>query len=136
MEVDGAEPKSRVLTLEVRPSVVGFAVFDVAGQLLDCGRCTHRVPMEALSHTSAPRISALVERHQPPIGVTRQRTVRMVQARERINTILRVVRGETKKGNIEFRKVSSVAVLSLFASRGGASKYERAELIARQFPQL
>lgn len=134
--VEGTEPKSRVLSLEVRPTVVGFAVFDVSRQLMDYGRCTYRVPTDALSRTVAARMSRLIERHQPSLVVTRQRAVRTVQARERVNTILRVVRREAGKRHTECRKVSSNAVRSLFASRGCTSKYGRAGLIARQFPQL
>lgn len=135
MTTDLRKGAGRILALEVRPTVTGFAVLDVFS-LLDSGRCTHRAAAAVLPQTAGARISALLEQHRPSFVVARWRIVRATEARNRIGVIFRVVRREAKKANVAFQIVGSDVVDRFFASQGCESKEERAQVIARLFPEL
>lgn len=136
MEDEAAEPTERVLALEIRPTVIGFALFDVFGGFLDWGRRTHRVARENAPQVAADRMATLIEQHQPSVIITRRRNIRTAHLRQRINAIVQTVRREARIRRIEFLTVQSEAIRRFFASQHCTSKDERAALIARWFPDL
>jgi hypothetical protein len=136
MQIETCETQGRILALEVRPRASGFAVFETNSQLLDWGMRKHHGKRDALSNVAAKKIGALLEVHQPTILLARVRTIRSAAARDRISTIFQVMRTEARKRFIEFRLTSTNSVRRYFADYDCNSKYQRAALIARWFPEL
>jgi len=134
MQID--KPEGRLLGLEIRPRVTGFAVFETLPCLLDWGTRKHNARQADLTHTASKQILALIEMHQPSMIVVRVRDIRSPQARGKIAAILRVIRREARKHSVEVRTVNAKAIYDFFASYQCTSKHQRAALIARWFPEL
>lgn len=133
-EIDN--PKERILALEIRPRVTGFAVFEAPARLLDWGRRKHKGRQGTLSRIASKRISALMELHQPSIIIARTRHVTSSRGRNKIAAILRIVRREGKKRSVMVQTIRADSVRDFFASHQCTSKHQRATLIARWFPEL
>jgi hypothetical protein len=136
MRVEYAKPRYRILGLEVRPRITGFAVLEEPARLLDCGTRKHRVGNHQLASVTARKTNALLDLYFPSVVVARARSVRFRKARRRIAAIVRIVRRETRKHPVRFHIIDATAVRRFFALRGCASKHDVAALLARWFPEL
>jgi hypothetical protein len=126
----------RILALEVRPRMTGFAMFETRAHLLDWGMRKHRTRRDELPRLAARKIAPLMDFHEPSIVVVRTRAVPLVSAREKSAAIVRVARREAKKRSIEFHTISAKAIREFFVAYQCTSKYQRAILIARWLPEL
>lgn len=126
----------RMLALEVRPRWITFAMFETPERLLDWGMRKYLINRRELPRIATRKLTALLDLHDPSVIVVRTRTVRMTIARRRIAIIMRIVRQQAKKRVITLRTISTNSVKKLFARDRCRSKYQRALLIARQFPDL
>jgi hypothetical protein len=136
MEVESAQSKDRILALEVRPRVTGFAVLEIKPSLLDWGTRKQGVSEPQLAGVVARKINALLDVYAPSAIVVRARNVLSQGAHGRIRTVIGVVRGEAKKRSVTFQTISTKAVRRFFAEHNRTTKYQAATLLAEWFPEL
>jgi hypothetical protein len=136
MKVERAQSKDRILALEVRPRVTGFAVLEGPRHLLDWGMRKHPPRKLEPAGIVARKINALLDFYFPSVVIVRARNVWSPKARRRITAIIRVARREANRRSINFRIVSTKAVHQFFAPHKCATKHQIATLIAGWFPEL
>ncbi len=136
MEAKSAKSKDRVLALEVRPRVTGFAVFEAKPSLLDWGTRKQRVGEQQLAGVVGRKISALLDLYMPSAIVVRVRDISPQEAQGRVRTAIRVIRGEARKRSITFQTISTKAVHRFFTAYPCTTKYQVATLVAQWFPEL
>jgi hypothetical protein len=136
MEAESAQSKDRILALEVRPRVTGFAVLEAKPSLLDWGMRKHRVSNRQLAGAAARKINALLDLYAPSAIVVRARNVLGHEARRRVKTVIGVTRGEARKRSITFQTISTEAVYRFFAPHKCTTKYQVATRVAGWFTEL
>jgi len=136
MQVENADTKNRILSLEVGSRDLGFAALETPAHLLEYGRRKHRVKTDELPDVVGRKISALLALHLPDIIAVRSRSVRTANAQRRIALILSVLRREARRRSIEFQTISRKAVRQFFARYQCTSKHQIATLVVRWFPEL
>lgn len=136
MEAESAQSKDRILALEVRPRVTGFAVLEAKPTVLDWGTRKQGVSEQQLPGVIAKKMNALLDVYSPSAIVVRTRNVPSPGAHRRITTVIGVVRSEAKRRRIRFQTISAKAVYRFFAAQECTTKYQSAALVARWFPEL
>lgn len=136
MEVESEESKDRILALEVRPRVTGFAVLETTPSLLDWGTRKQQIGNHQIAAIVARKIDALLDLYAPSTIVVRARKVLSREARRRIRTVIGAIRREARKRSVTFQTISAKAVYRFFAAHRCATKYQGAVLVARWFPEL
>src|SRR5260370_23784310 len=136
MKIESAQSQYRILALEVRSRVTGFAVLEWPTHLLDWGMRKHPVRKLELAGIVARKIDALLDFYFPSVVIVRARNVWSPKARRRITAIIRVARREAKRRSINFRVVSTKAVHRFFIPHKCTTKHQVANLITGWLPEL
>lgn len=122
---------SRILAVDIRSRRLGYAIFEMSGQLLDSGVARH-----ASREIAAVRIAGLCKAFRPSFIVLRKESLRSGRRYPRTNTIRRAVRKEAKRRSIAIVTLGERTVRNWFRQRGSIGKHAIASFLANRFPEL
>ena len=125
----------RVLALEVRPSKLGFVVFDGPTRILDWG-VRNFTPGGNLAESTTKRIGPILDQYTPSDVILRRRRDSKARLHPGFPIVLRASSAEANRRSIRVRWLSTRSVKEFFRPHGYVTKQEIASAIAERFAEL
>lgn len=130
-------PESRILAIDLRSRLLGFAVLEGPRTLLDFGRkpyYAHATRDRAL--VVRMRIANLLAFYGPSVIVLKSASVRSGPPILKLKDAVGAIRSEAKLQSLELVFLKRRAIHQSFRQSGKSNKYKIAGLIAGVFPEL
>lgn len=122
---------SRILVVDIRSLRFGYAAFEGPDRLLGFGASEFDSPENARA-----RVAAHLKTFRPSVLVLRRVRPRSTRKRPVWNAVVRAARAEAKRFSVSVAHVTEPALKKFFQGCGCQNKYEVAELLAKQFPEI
>ncbi len=121
--------EKRIISFDIRPSSLGFVVFEGPERLLDWGAKSFRGGMNAVQEPAAAKLRKLFDEFAPAAAVLRETTDKA--SSKLVSTLLR----EARRHRVAIKPISRREVQKTFAGHT-RNKYEVAGELAKRFGEL
>src|SRR3989475_11552007 len=126
----------RVLALDARPRIFGYAVFEGPTLLLDWGVQSFRNGRNAVRIPLGTKIAALLEDFRPAVVVAKEPPSRKKVTRARTRKVLELIRHRASLRGIRTRVFKRRAASKLFGGEERLTKHQIATALAERFAEL
>jgi Holliday junction resolvasome RuvABC endonuclease subunit len=125
-----------LLALDIRAQKFGFVIFKEQTELLTFGTRKYGGTKRSLIHAVLKRIGLLLDFYEPSVVVIRQISARSPAASRQLGQIIKTVRMEARRRNVDTHILNSDGVKKFFAKSGLATKHEIASTLAEWYKDI